>query len=555
MLTIKDLSFYLGNKQLYDNCNLTVVKESKIGLVGPNGAGKSTLLRLINGDLQPDSGEIIFQNGFTCGFLNQDHLSYKTQDSIKTVAMQAFTKIATLEKKLEEIHAKMLENYSDKLCEEMEKITEEIISLGGDKMESEAEAMLESMDFETSDLNRPMGEFSGGWRMRVMLAKIQLQHPSLMLLDEPTNHLDIEAIKWLEDFLIKYDKAFIVISHDRYFLNKISNTIIELDNKTLTSYKGNYDHYEEAKTKNLATQQKMYEQQQKDIEKMTTFINRFGAKATKAKQAKSMEKKIEKMEKVERVRNTIPQINFSFDIDHPSGRRVVTLENISKSYGDIEILKNSSGIIDRENKIALIGENGKGKSTLLRMIFNNNNKDKDNYEPIDSGKIEFGPNVTMAFYTQDQLESLNKENTIIQELTQIKNNTDEEDRTIKNSRAEEDIRKVCGMFLFKKDDVYKKIGILSGGERARVALIKILLQGANFILLDEPTNHLDIISKEILAQAINDYNGTCIVVSHDRYFVNKIANKIWYIEDRVLKEYLGTYDEYIKDQNKKKDNI
>ena len=190
------------------------------------------------------------------------------------------------------------------------------------------------------------------------------------------------------------------------------------------------------------------------------------------------------------------------------------------------------------------------------MIFNNNNKDKDNYEPIDSGKIEFGPNVTMAFYTQDQLESLNKENTIIQELTQIKNNTEEEGRAvIKNSIKEEDIRKICGMFLFKKDDVYKKIGVLSGGERARVALIKILLQGANFILLDEPTNHLDITSKEILAQAINNYNGTCIVVSHDRYFVNKIANKIWYIEDRVLREYLGTYNEYIKDQNKKKDNI
>lgn len=546
MLTIKNLSYYLGNKQLYDNCNLTVVKESKIGLVGPNGAGKSTLLRLINGDLQPDSGEIIFQNGFTCGFLNQDHLSYKTQDSIKTVAMQAFTKIATLQKKLEEVHAKMLENYSDKLCEEMEKITEKIISLGGDKMESEAEAMLESMGFKTSDLNRPMEEFSGGWRMRVMLAKIQLQHPSLMLLDEPTNHLDIEAIKWLENFLISYDKAFIVISHDRYFLNKISNTIVELDNKTLTTYKGNYDRYEEAKIKNQATQQKMYEQQQKDIEKMTTFINRFGAKATKAKQAKSMEKKIEKMEIVEKVRNTIPQINFSFDIDHQSGRRVVTLKNISKSYGDIEILKNSSGIIDRGDKIALIGENGKGKSTLLRMIFNNNNKNKNNYEPIDSGEIEIGPNVTMAFYTQDQLESLNKENTIIQELTQIKNNTDEEDRTIKNSRTEEDIRKICGMFLFKKDDVYKKIGVLSGGERARVALIKILLQGANFILLDEPTNHLDIISKEILAQAINNYKGTCIVVSHDRYFVNKIANKIWYIEDMVLKEYPGTYNEYIK---------
>ena len=291
MLTINNISFYLGNKQLYDKCSLFIKPKDKIGLIGANGAGKSTLLKLITGELKPDEGDIKLQNGFTLGFLNQDHLSFKTQDSIKKVAMQAFSKVLDLEKQLEEITKQMEENYSDTLCEKMMKIQEEIEHLGGYEMESKTEEILEGMGFSTSDLERPLEEFSGGWRMRVMLAKMLLQQPSLMMLDEPTNHLDIESIKWLEKYLIDYENAFIVISHDRYFLNNITNRIVELENKKLISYSGNYDFYEKEKAKNKEIQQNAYERQQKEIEHIKTNIERFGAKASKASQAKSWEKR------------------------------------------------------------------------------------------------------------------------------------------------------------------------------------------------------------------------------------------------------------------------
>ena len=535
MLTIENLSFYLGNKQLYDDCSLLIKPQDKIGLIGPNGAGKSTLMRLITGELKPDEGKIKFQKDFTYGFLNQDHLSYKTQESIKNIAMQAFSHVLELQEKIENINKQMEEEYCDELCEEMMKLQNEIEHLGGYEMESKTEEVLEGMGFKTSDLNRPLEEFSGGWRMRVMLAKMLLQQPSLMMLDEPTNHLDIESIKWLEQYLIKYDKAFIVISHDRYFLNNITNRIVELDNKKLVSYPGNYDFYETTKSKNLENQQKAYERQQKEIEHIKTNIERFGAKASKAAQAKSWEKRLERMDVVEAVINTTPKIKFSFDINQQSGKFVLGLKEVVKSYGEVEIIKKASAVVERKDKIALIGANGKGKSTLLRMIANNNNPEEKNYEPLTRGEIEIGPNVNMAFYAQHQLESLNLKNTIIEELIEIN-----------PVKTEADIRKICGMFLFKKDDVYKKINILSGGEKARVALIKVLLQGANLLLLDEPTNHLDMISIDILAQAIQQYEGTCIAVSHDRHFVNMIANKIWYIENMVLKEYPGNYEEFIK---------
>ena len=526
MLTINNLIFYIGSKKIFDNCSLFIKQKDKIGLIGPNGAGKSTFLKIIMGDLKPDSGTIALQSGFTLGFLNQDHLSFKTTESIKQVAMQAFSHVVALEKKLEEVSQQMAENYSEDLCEKMIKIQEEIEHLGGYEMESTTERVLEGMGFKTSDLNRPLEEFSGGWRMRVMLAKLLLQQPSLMLLDEPTNHLDIESIQWLEKYLINYNKAFIVISHDRYFLDNITNRIVELSNQKLISYAGNYTFYEQEKKKNIEIQQNAYERQQKEIEHIKTNIERFGAKASKAAQAKSWEKRLERMELVEAVDNKTPKVKFSFDISHNSGKIVAEINNIVKRYDDIEIFKNSSGTINRGDKIGLIGANGKGKSTLLRIITGT--------EGVQKGNISLGPNVTMAFYAQHQLESLTLDNNIYEELMNA--NT---------QKTEQEIRKICGMFLFTKDDVYKKIRVLSGGEKARVALIKVLLAGANFLLLDEPTNHLDMISIDILAQAIQQYQGTCIAVSHDRHFVSKIANKIWYIKDHVLKEYPGRYEEFI----------
>ena len=525
MLTLNEISYFIGNKQLYDKCSLFVKPTDKIGLIGMNGTGKSTLIKLIIGELQPDEGNISLQTGYTIGFLNQDMLSLRTTSSIKDVAMEAFEHVLELQKKEEEILHEMETNYRDELVEELGKVQEFIERFGGYDMESRAEAVLEGVGFSTEDLNKPLENFSGGWRMRVLLAKLLLQHPSLLILDEPTNHLDIESIKWLEKYLIEYDGAIIVISHDRFFLDNITNRIVELENKKLFSYSGNYTFYQKEKAERLEIQENAYINQQKQIEKTTQFINTFRAKATKAKQVQSKIKMLDKMEKVEAVVNLTPKIRFNFNISQQSGKSVALIDNISKSYGDLSIFKNSSATVERGDKIGLIGVNGKGKSTLLRMIAKN--------EAPDSGKVEYGPNVITAFYAQHQLESLNLENNIVQELT-----------AVDPKRPEAEIRKIAGMFLFSNDDVYKVIKVLSGGEKARVALAKILLSGGNFLLLDEPTNHLDVVAIDILSQAIQQYQGTCIIVSHDRYFVSKVTNKIWYIDNCKLKEYPGDYESF-----------
>ena len=525
MLSIENLSFYLGNKQLYMHASLFIKPKDKIGLIGYNGAGKSTLMRLITGELKPDSGSINLQKGFNIGFLNQDHLSYKTSDSVRQVAMTAFNDIILLEKKLSEISKRIEENYDEEMLNEMLQLQEKIEHLGGYDMETKTEKVLAGMGFGKDDFDKPLEHYSGGWRMRVMLAKLLLQQPSLMLLDEPTNHLDIESIKWLEQYLINFENAFIVISHDRAFLNNIANKIVEVENKVFVSYSGNYDFYEKEKEKNKDIQQQAYERQQKEIEHIKTNIERFGAKASKASQAKSWEKRLERMDIVEPMQNKEVKIKFTFDVTQQSGKVVVSLNNITKKYDDVDILESSSANVIRGDKIALIGANGKGKSTLLRLIAG--------VEQCQKGDITLGHNVTIGFYTQHQLDNLNLENNIFEEVIGVN-----------AEKNEQEIRKICGMFLFKKDDIYKKIKVLSGGEKARVTLIKVLLLGANLLLLDEPTNHLDMLSIDILAQAITQYAGTCIVVSHDRFFVNRVANKIWTIKDKKLKEYLGTYKEF-----------
>ena len=534
MLKISDLSFVLGNKQLYNKCSLEINNGEKIGLIGPNGAGKSTLMKLIIGELKPDEGTITLDKGVTLGFFNQDLLSYNTNESIKNVAMKAFDYVISLENELENISNGSVKIDPKELNNRITHILREIEYHDGYVKESKTEKVLESMGFKTSDLDRPLSEFSGGWRMRVMLAKLLLQKPSLLLLDEPTNHLDIESIKWLEEYLIKYKEAFIVISHDRYFLDRVTQKTIELENEKLVAYHGNYSYYEDKKASIIEENKKMFKTQQAKIDQLQDWINKNKAKASKASQAKNMEKRIEKMDKVELIKVKKPKIKFNFESKIQSGKIVVTLTDIEKSYGNNRIFEKSSGTICRNDKIAFIGANGKGKSTLLKMIYHHNKTDP-NYEKLDSGKIEFGTNVIPSYYAQHQLESLNLENNIMTELIEAN-----------PTKREDEIRQICGMFLFTKDDVYKKIRVLSGGEKARVALIKMLLAGSNFLLLDEPTNHLDINSVDILGQAINQYNGTCIVVSHDRHFICTVANKIWYINNHVLKEYPGTYNEFIQ---------
>jgi ATP-binding cassette subfamily F protein 3 len=524
MLSINNLSYYIGDRPLYENASLHIKPKDKIGLIGLNGQGKSTLLKMINGDVTPDKGEIQMSKECTLGFLNQDLLSFQSDDSILHVAMTAFKEALKLQDKIEKILKQMEENYSDDLVDKLTKAQEKYEILEGYSLQAKAEEILEGIGFRTEDLHRPLKTFSGGWRMRVMLAKLLLEKPSLLMMDEPTNHLDLPSIQWIENYLKSYEGAFIIVSHDREFIDKTVDTIVEVDQQQLNLYAGNYSFYEEEKALRTELQQNAFDNQQQKIKQTEKFIERFRSKATKAKQVQSRVKSLDRMDKVDAVVDNNAVINFSFKINNKSGRQIVKLNDVSKSYGDIKILENSDALIERGDKIALIGANGKGKSTLLRIIAGS--------EKIE-GKREEGYNVEFGFFAQHQLESLNVNNEILDELKQAG-----------SDRPELELRNLLGSFLFRDSEVFKKIKVLSGGEKSRVALCKTMISNANFLLLDEPTNHLDMQSESILIQALNHYEGSFITVSHNRHFISRVANKIWFIEDHEIKEYPGTYDEF-----------
>lgn len=524
MIAINNLSYLIGDRPLYENASLHIKPHDKIGLIGLNGKGKSTLLHLIIGNYQATSGEITKSKDCTIGFLNQDLLSYQSDESILAVAMQAFSRANELQQKIDNILKQMELNYEEHLVDKLTKAQDEYETLGGYSLQSEAEAILEGIGFRTEDLKRPLREFSGGWRMRVMLAKLLLQKPSLLMLDEPTNHLDLPSIQWIENYLRTYEGAIIVVSHDREFLDNVITSTVEVARQKLTQYSGNYSFYLEEKTLREEIQKNAFENQQQHIKQTERFVERFRSKATKARQVQSRVKALDRMDLIEDVVDENITMNFKFGFKQKSGRFIIELNNISKSYGDLEILKNTSAQIERGDKIALIGANGKGKSTMLRIIAGT--------EPIEGERKE-GFNVLTAFYAQHQLESLNLQNEILQELQQAG-----------STKTEGELRGILGCFLFQNDEVFKKIKVLSGGEKSRVALSKTLLSEANFLMMDEPTNHLDFLSVNILIQALQQYEGTFVIVSHDRHFVSQIANKVWYIEDSQLKEYPGTYPEY-----------
>ncbi|OEK00623.1 ABC transporter ATP-binding protein [Roseivirga sp. 4D4] len=531
MIAINNLSYLIGDRALYDNASLHIKPNDKIGLIGLNGKGKSTLLHLIIGNYQATSGEISKSKDCTIGFLNQDLLSYQSDESILAVAMQAFERANALQQKIDIILKQMETNYEEHLVDKLTKAQDEYEALGGYSLQSEAEAILEGIGFRTEDLQRPLREFSGGWRMRVMLAKLLLQKPSLLMLDEPTNHLDLPSIQWIENYLRNYEGAIIVVSHDRQFLDNVITSTVEVARQSLTHYAGNYSFYLKEKTLREEIQKNAFENQQQAIKQTERFVERFRSKATKARQVQSRVKALEKMDLIEDVVDENMTMNFKFGFKQKSGRFIIELNNISKAYGDLQILKNTSAQIERGDKIALIGANGKGKSTMLRIIAGT--------EPIEGERKE-GFNVLTAFYAQHQLEALNLQNEILDELKQAGSN-----------KTEGELRGILGCFLFQNDEVFKKIKVLSGGEKSRVALSKTLLSEANFLMMDEPTNHLDFLSVNILTQALQQYEGTFVIVSHDRHFVSQIANKIWYIEDAQLKEYPGTYEEYEYWQSKR----
>ena len=525
MIAINNLSYLIGGRALYENASLHIKPKDKIGLIGLNGKGKSTLLRMINDEFPPSSGEITKSKDCTVGFLNQDLLSYQSEDSILSVAMEAFGRARQLQSQIDRILKEMETDYKDELVTKLTKAQEEFEALGGYSMQSEAEAILEGIGFRTEDLNRPLKQFSGGWRMRVMLAKLLLEKPSLLMLDEPTNHLDLPSIQWIENYLRTYEGAIIVVSHDRKFLDNVVTSIVEVARQNLTQYSGNYSFYLEEKELREEIQKNAYENQQQQIKQTERFIERFRAKSTKARQVQSRVKALERMDLIEDVVDDSMVMNFKFGFKQKSGRFIIELDDISKAYGDLQILKNTTASIERGDKIALIGANGKGKSTLLRIIAGT--------EPV-NGERKEGFNVITAFYAQHQLEALTVDNEILDELKQAGSN-----------KTESELRSILGCFLFQNDEVFKKIKVLSGGEKSRVALSKTLLSEANFLMMDEPTNHLDFLSVNILVQALQQYEGSFLIVSHDRHFISQIANKIWYIEDQEIKEYPGTYDEYV----------
>jgi len=525
LISIQNISFSFGSRYILEDASWQIGDGERIGLVGSNGTGKSTLLRLMTGMYKPDSGIITKPKDVTLGFFNQDLLSFTTSDSILKVAMQAFEKAHKLEQEMEAM-VKELETKPDdeELLNDYSHALHDFEMAGGYEMEHRSAEVLEGLGFTTTDLQRPYDQFSGGWRMRVLLAKMMLQAPDLLLLDEPTNHLDLPSIEWLERYLVSYPGSVVIVSHDRYFLDRMVTKIVEVWQRDLHQYSGNYSFYQQEKAERILLQQRSFENQQEYIRQQERFIERFRAKATKAAAAQSAIKRLDKLDVIEAPDTSIPVMNINFSVATQPGKIICTLKHVTKKYVNLTILNNASAEIERGDKIALIGANGKGKSTLLRIVAG-----KESYE----GERKWGHNIEDSFYAQHQLEALNVENDILEEM-----------KMCGSGKNELELRQLLGCFLFSGDDVFKRIKVLSGGEKARVALAKTIAARGNFLLLDEPTNHLDLQSVEMLIEALNKYKGTLILVSHDRYFVSKTANKIWNIENGEINEFKGDYEEW-----------
>jgi ATP-binding cassette subfamily F protein 3 len=446
--------------------------------------------------------------------------------------MGAFDKVLNLEKELEQLaHEMEVEEKAGKSQSELLLLAytdklHEMELLDGYNIHHKTEEVLQGLGFSNADLQRPYREFSGGWRMRVLLAKMILQKPDLLLLDEPTNHLDLPSIEWLEKYLQHYQGSVVIVSHDKFFLDRMVHKIVELYQQDLHFYNGNYSFYEKEKEMRITLQQRAYENQKDYIRQQERFIERFKAKASKAAAAQSAMKRLDKMERIENVELERPDMRIQFRVDRQPGKVLVQLKDLSKSFGDIEIIRHAEAEIERGDKIALIGANGKGKSTVLRILAGTETF---------TGDRTWGHHVDASFYAQHQLESLNINDTVLEEM-----------KHSGSQKNELELRTLLGCFLFSGDDVEKKIKVLSGGEKARVALAKTIAGRANFLLLDEPTNHLDIHSCELLAEALNKYEGSYILVSHDRFFISKTANKIWEIENGQIKMFKGTYDEWVE---------
>ena len=538
MLQIDGITLHFGERALFDNINTIVNSGERIGLVGPNGAGKSTLLKIIAGEQQADSGSISMSNEATVGYLPQDGVEPDPALTVFEEVEHAFADIMELRSEFDKVQAKLETVASDstehdEALSQFGEIQHKLENSGSYTLQADIERILAGLGFNEEDFSRSTTEFSGGWLMRIALAKLLLQNPTYLLLDEPTNHLDIESLQWIESFLKNYEGAVIIISHDRAFLDNVTNRTLALRMGSMNEYAGNYSFYEKkyAKEKELLKQQ--YENQQKEIKQTQEFIDRFRYKATKAKQVQSRIKQLEKIEQIE-LEQEQSEISFQFPAPERSGQVVMKLEDVVKKYDDNVVFDGIDYEIERGDKIAVVGPNGAGKSTMIRILAG--------LEPITAGKREVGYNVTPGYFAQHQADELNPKNTPLDEM-----------RLAGSHESETRLRTILGSFLFVGDDVFKKVSVLSGGEKSRVALAKMLLNSGNFLIFDEPTNHLDMQSKNILQQALQQFPGTLMIVSHDRDFLDPIVSKTLEVQPKKIKTWLGNISFYLDKKSKEED--
>ena len=523
-------------EDLFTDISFMIREKDRIGLVGKNGAGKTTLIKLLCGLEQPSKGDVIMSDDVTIGYLPQE----KNVNSTKTVldeAMTAFEEYYEIERRLAKLQDELSnrEDYESdsyqRLCEKMSHLNERLAIMGGHSIEGEAEQILIGLGFEHDDMQRPMNEFSNGWQMRVELAKILLRKPKLLLLDEPTNHLDIESIQWLESFLKNYYGAIFMVSHDRAFLDRITIRTIEISCGKIYDYKCSYSEFIERREERIDIQKAAFDNQQKEIKEIEAFIERFRYKATKAKQVQSRVKLLEKMDMVQIDDQDKSAIHFKFPPAPHSGKVTLELNNVSKSYGEKQILNNINLLIPRGEKIAFVGRNGEGKSTLSKIIAG-----VLDYE----GEVKLGHEVKIGYYAQNQQDMLDPEKTVFETLDDVATG----DMRVK-------VKSLLGAFLFGGDAIEKKVKVLSGGEKARLSLAKMLLFPTNLLILDEPTNHLDMLSKDILKSALIQFDGTLIIVSHDRDFLQGLTNKVYEFRKPHIKEYIGDIYDFLEEKKLK----
>jgi ATP-binding cassette subfamily F protein 3 len=534
MLNIHNLSVSFGGDYLFEEVTFRLGSGDRVGLVGKNGAGKSTMLKILAGDFKPDSGQIATEKEIKIGFLRQD-IDFEQGRTVLDEAYQAFAEIKKAEKKIDEINHQLVTrtdyesaSYSE-LIEQLSDVQHHYEILGGYNYVGDTEKILLGLGFKREEFNNPTDTFSGGWRMRIELAKLLLQSNDILLLDEPTNHLDIESIIWLESFLKSFPGVVVIVSHDKMFLDNVTNRTIEISLGKAYDFNKPYSQYlvlrEELREKQLATQKN----QAKKIEETQKLIDRFRYSATKSSMAQSLIKKLDKVERIEVDEDDNSVMSISFPVSQAPGRVVIEAEQVTKKYGDKTILKDISLLVERGSKIAFVGQNGQGKSTFIKAIVN-----EFKYE----GSIKLGHNVQLGYFAQNQAEYLDGEKTLLDTML---------DAATDSNRMK--VRDMLGAFLFRGDEVEKKVKVLSGGERNRLALCKLLLQPINVLLMDEPTNHLDIKSKNVLKAALQKYEGTLLLVSHDRDFLQGMANRVYEFKDQKIKEYLGDINFFLEQRN------